>query len=98
MMPAMRGEKPPRLDDIELLPDAMERLERAVKIAARQQPAKPGKPRRSKPFKPKPKRSTVVHERESQLAGERWRSPRFFDPKNGQSSGAASSAPRVRLK
>jgi hypothetical protein len=58
----MKDEKPaPRLDDIELLPDAMERLERAAKtvFAPHPRPAQPAikgakrrpvaKPRRHRP-------------------------------------------------
>src|SRR5208282_5063583 len=52
---AMKPEKPaPSVDDIELYPDAMERLERAVKIAARHPPVKhPTAPRKSKPKNPR---------------------------------------------
>jgi hypothetical protein len=52
---SMKPEKPaPNPDDIELLPDAMERLERAVKAMARHGPVrrdaikKPKKPARSR--------------------------------------------------
>jgi hypothetical protein len=50
----MKAEKPqPQLDDIELEPDAMERLEQAAKHAFRQQHATGDKPRRVTPIKPK---------------------------------------------
>lgn len=50
----IKAEKPlPRLEDVELVPDAAERLERAGKHAFRQQPAGSGKPRRVAPIKPK---------------------------------------------
>jgi hypothetical protein len=52
----MKDKKPaPNPDDIELYPDAMERLERAVKIAARHPPLK--RPT-GKPAKPKKPRTT----------------------------------------
>jgi hypothetical protein len=44
-------EKPIRLEDVELVPDAMERLEGAIKHAARKPAAKGG--RRVTPAKPK---------------------------------------------
>jgi hypothetical protein len=54
----MKAEKPPpTLEDVELLPDAAERLERAAKHAFRQQPAPAGKPRRVQPIKPKRRRA-----------------------------------------
>jgi hypothetical protein len=51
----MKGEKRPnRLEDVELVPDAMERLERAVRhIAGQRQPQGTGKVRRTTPIKPK---------------------------------------------
>jgi len=51
------GKPPPRLEDDELVPDAAQRLERAVKHAFRQQPTGPGKPRRVAPIKPKKPRA-----------------------------------------
>jgi hypothetical protein len=54
---AMKTEKPPpRLEDVELVPDAAERLERAAKHAFRRQPVGAGNPRRGAPVKPKPHR------------------------------------------
>jgi hypothetical protein len=52
----MKDQKPaPSPDDIELYPDAMERLERAVKIAARHPPIKrpAGGGKSAKPKKPR---------------------------------------------
>jgi hypothetical protein len=50
----MKSEKPaPRLEDVELFPDAAERLEEAIKHAFRRQPASSGNPRRVAPSKPK---------------------------------------------
>jgi hypothetical protein len=50
----MKDQKPtPNLDDIELYPDAMERLERAVKIAARHPPIKRPAGKSAKPRKPR---------------------------------------------
>lgn len=55
----MKSDKPPpRPEDVELDPDAMERLERAAKHAFRQLPASVGKMRRVTPTKPKRPRST----------------------------------------
>lgn len=53
----MRADKPPpNLEDIELVPDAMERLEGAIKHAARKPPT--GNARRIAPAKPKKRRAT----------------------------------------
>jgi len=49
-----QSEKPIRLEDVELLPDAMERLEGAIKHAARKSIAGPTKGgQRVTPVKPK---------------------------------------------
>ena len=54
----MKTEKrPPRLEDVDFVPDAAERLERAVKYAFRKQSVSTGKPRRVAPLKPKPRRA-----------------------------------------
>jgi hypothetical protein len=54
----MKDQKPaPNPDDIELYPDAMERLERAIKIAARHPPIK-HPATRGEPAKPKKPRAT----------------------------------------
>lgn len=53
------SEKPIRLEDVELVPDAMERLEGAIKHAARKPVAGPTKgARRITPTKPKRSRPT----------------------------------------
>jgi hypothetical protein len=60
-----RGEKHPadvigaalRLEDVELVPDAMERLEGAIKHAARRLPTGSAKPGRVTPIKPKRRRA-----------------------------------------
>ena len=60
----MKDKKPaPSPDDIELYPDAMERLERAIKIAARHPPIK--RPTAGKSAKPKKPRA--IREREPHL-------------------------------
>ena len=52
----MKSEKPaPRLEDVELYPDAMERLERAIKTAFRHGPV-PKSAVRKTPAKPRPNR------------------------------------------
>jgi hypothetical protein len=49
-----QSEKPIRLEDVELMPDAMERLEGAIKHAARKPIVEPTKgARRVTPAKPK---------------------------------------------
>jgi hypothetical protein len=48
----------PRFEDVELVPDAMERLEGAIKHAARRLPTGSGKPGRVAPIKPKRPRVT----------------------------------------
>jgi len=49
-----QSDKPIRLEDVELVPDAMERLEGAIKHAARKPIADPGSgTRRVTPVKPK---------------------------------------------
>lgn len=51
---AMKADKPPpRLEDVELVPDAAERLAQAAKHAFRQQTPSGGKVRRVTPIKPK---------------------------------------------
>jgi hypothetical protein len=56
-----QSEKPIRLEDVELVPDALERLEDAIKHAARKsvagpnkvmQRVTPAKPKRSRPIRP----------------------------------------------
>lgn len=49
----MKSEKPERLEDVELYPDAAERLEEAIKHAFKRQPVSSGNPRRVAPLKPK---------------------------------------------
>jgi hypothetical protein len=48
----------PRLEDVELVPDAMDRLEGAIKHAARKAPDKNATVRRVAPIKPKRRRAT----------------------------------------
>jgi len=58
-MTRMRSQKPAtRLEDVELVPDAMERLEGAIKHAARKAPDKSAPVRRTAPIKPKRRRAT----------------------------------------
>jgi hypothetical protein len=54
----MKTEKPMRLEDVELVPDAMERLEGAIKHAARKPLDKSATVRRASPIKPKRRRAT----------------------------------------
>jgi hypothetical protein len=54
----MKTGKPMRLEDVELVPDATERLEGAIKHAAQRRPAKTPGPHRVKPAKPKKRRAT----------------------------------------
>ena len=62
----MRSQKPAtRLEEVELVPDAMERLEGAIKHAARKPLDKHSPVRRAAPIKPKtarrkPKRKTLI--------------------------------------
>jgi hypothetical protein len=53
----MKTGKPIRLEDVELVPDAMERLEGAIKHAARKPLDKNATVRRAAPIKPKRRRA-----------------------------------------
>lgn len=55
-MPMKRAEKPIQLENVELVPDATERVEAAIKYV--RQPIAPKGARRVAPLKPKPRRAS----------------------------------------